>query len=88
MNEQMKRRRERFQSKSAFIAAKYLRRMDELSGRPDSLTPFMDMLKKVHIEFETIASDSKKTIGTYCMMVPQELIYAAEALQAFQLARI
>lgn len=79
MNEQMKRRRERFQSKSAFIAAKYLRRMDELSGRPDSLTPFMDMLKKVHIEFETIASDSKKTIGTYCMMVPQELIYAAGA---------
>ena len=79
MNEQMKRRRERFQSKSAFIAAKYLRRMDELSGRPNSLTPFMDMLKKVHIEFETIASDSKKTIGTYCMMVPQELIYAAGA---------
>lgn len=79
MNEQMKRRRERFQSKSAFIAAKYLRRMDELSGRPDSLTPFMDMLKKVHIKFETIASDSKKTIGTYCMMVPQELIYAAGA---------
>lgn len=79
MNEQMKRRRERFQSKSAFIAAKYLRRMDELSGRPDSLSPFMDTLKKVHIEFESIASDNKKTIGTYCMMMPQELIYAAGA---------
>ena len=79
MNEQAKRRRERFQNKSAFIAAKYLRRMDDLSGRPDSLTPFMDVLKKTHVEFESLATPDKKTVGTYCMMVPQELIYAAGA---------
>ena len=79
MNEQAKRRRERFQNKSAFIAAKYLRRMDGLSGRPDSLTPFMDVLKKTHVDFESLANPDKKTIGTYCMMVPQELIYAAGA---------
>lgn len=79
MNEQAKRRRERFQNKSAFIAAKYLRRMDDLSGRPDSLTPFMDVLKKTHVDFESLANPDKKTIGTYCMMVPQELIYAAGA---------
>ncbi|MBQ9149095.1 MAG: 2-hydroxyacyl-CoA dehydratase, partial [Oscillospiraceae bacterium] len=79
MNEQIKRRRERFQNKSAFIATKYLRRMEELSGRPDSLTPFMDVLKKTHVDFESIASPDKKTVGTYCMMVPQELIYAAGA---------
>ena len=79
MNEQIKRRRERFQNKSAFIATKYLRRMEELSGRPDSLTPFMEVLKKTHVDFESIASPDKKTVGTYCMMVPQELIYAAGA---------
>ena len=79
MNEQMKRRRERFQNKSAFIATKYLRRMEDLSGRPDSLTPFMEVLKKTHVDFESIASPDKKTVGTYCMMVPQELIYAAGA---------
>ena len=79
MNEQMKRRRERFQNKSAFIATKYLRRMEDLSGRPDSLTPFMEVLKQTHVNFESMASPDKKTVGTYCMMVPQELIYAAGA---------
>lgn len=79
MNEQNSRRRERFQSKSAYIAAKYLRKMDELSGKPESLTPFMEVLKKVNIDFERVLPADKKVIGTYCMMVPQELIYAAGA---------
>lgn len=79
MNEQIKRRRERFQNKSAFVATKYLRRMNDLSGRPESLTPFMDVLKKIHVDFESISIPEKKTVGTYCMMVPQELIYAAGA---------
>ena len=79
MNEQNSRRRERFQSKSAYIALKYLRRMDELSGRPEALTPFTEVLKKVNADFERIMPDDKKVIGTYCMMVPQELIYAAGA---------
>ena len=79
MNEQTIRRRERFQSKSAYIAAKYLRRMEELSGRPDALTPFTDVLKKANVDFERVMPADKKVIGTYCMMVPQELIYAAGA---------
>lgn len=76
---QQERRRERFINKSAFIASKYLRRIDALSGRPDALSPFMEVLKKVYIDFQKISSDDKKIIGTYCMMVPQELIYAAGA---------
>ncbi|MBQ8333117.1 MAG: 2-hydroxyacyl-CoA dehydratase [Clostridia bacterium] len=79
MNEQTIRRRERFRSKSAYIAAKYLRRMEELSGRPDALTPFTDVLKKANVDFERVMPADKKVIGTYCMMVPQELIYAAGA---------
>lgn len=79
MKEQNVKRRERFQSKSAYIASKYLRRMNELSGCPQAFTPFMEALEKVHVEFERILPTEKKVIGTYCMMVPQELIYAAGA---------
>lgn len=79
MNDSMIRRRERFQAKSAFIAAKYLRRMEELSGLPETLAPFTGVLKKASVDFERIMPADKKVIGTYCMMVPQELIYAAGA---------
>lgn len=79
MNDQISRRRERFQSKSAYVASKYLRRMKELSGLPETLTPFMDVLQKVHVDFKRVIPTEKKVIGTYCMMVPQELIYAAGA---------
>ena len=79
MNDSMIRRRERFQAKSAFIAAKYLRRMEELSGLPETLAPFTGVLKKANVDFERIMPTEKKVIGTYCMMVPQELIYAAGA---------
>lgn len=79
MNDSMIRRRERFQAKSAFIAAKYLRRMEELSGLPETLAPFTGVLKKASVDFERIMPTDKKVIGTYCMMVPQELIYAAGA---------
>lgn len=79
MNDQISRRRERFQSKSAYVASKYLRRMKELSGLPETLTPFMDVLQKVHVDFKRVMPAEKKVIGTYCMMVPQELIYAAGA---------
>ncbi|MBQ9767336.1 MAG: 2-hydroxyacyl-CoA dehydratase [Lachnospiraceae bacterium] len=79
MMDQNERRRERFQSKSAYIASKYLRKMEELSGRPEALTPFIDVLKKANVDFERILPTDKKVVGTYCMMVPQELIYAAGA---------
>lgn len=71
------RRRERFQSKSAAIASKYLRRVEELSGLPQTLAPFLEVLKKVHVEFERVIPEDKKVVGTYCTMVPRELIYAA-----------
>lgn len=79
MKEQMLRRRERFQAKSAYVASKYLRRMNELSGFPDALKPFTDVLEKVYVDFESVLPAEKKVIGTYCMMVPQELLYAAGA---------
>lgn len=79
MNEQIKRRRERFQNKSAFVAAKYLRRMEGLSECPQQMAPFWEALKKVHVDFQSVRKEDKKMVGTYCVMVPQELIYAAGA---------
>lgn len=79
MNEEKMRRLERFQSKSAYVASKYLRRMQDLSGLPDALSPFTEALHRTHIDFDRIMPRDRKVIGTYCMMVPQELIYAAGA---------
>lgn len=79
MNEEKMRRLERFQSKSAYVASKYLRRMQDLSGLPDALNPFTEALRCVHIDFDRIMPRDRKVIGTYCVMVPQELIYAAGA---------
>lgn len=73
------RRRQRFTEKSAYTAAKYLRRIEELSGIPESLVPFLDVLRKIHVNFESTISD-KPCIGTYCVTVPQELILAAGAM--------
>lgn len=80
MSQANDRRTERFAGKSAFVAGKYLRRVEELSGMPESLRPFLEVLRKIHVDFEpTYDPAAKPVIGTYCMMVPQELIYAAGA---------
>ena len=76
---QIDRRAERFSNKSAFIASKYLRKAEELSGLPDAMHPFLNVLRKMHVDLEAPYDNTKPVIGTYCMMVPQELIYAAGA---------
>jgi len=75
------RRQERFINKSAAIAAKYLRRMEELSGLPEAMRPFLDVLRSIHLDFADVARPKgAQIIGTYCTMVPQELIYASGAV--------
>lgn len=70
------RRRKRFIEKSSYTAAKYLRRIEELSGLPESLAPFLEVLRRIHVDFEPLPS-GRPHIGTYCVTVPQELILAA-----------
>ena len=81
-DEARKRRREqRFSSKESRTSAKYLRRMEELGGIPASIRPFWDVLNRVYVEMENpLADTGKKLVGTYCVMAPQELIYAAGAV--------
>ena len=75
------RRRGRFINKNAAVSAKYLRKLQELSCMPEAMTPFIETLDEVLVKLEDIKTDDGiKTIGTYCVMVPQELVYAAGAV--------
>ncbi|MDK2937589.1 MAG: hypothetical protein PWP16_32 [Eubacteriaceae bacterium] len=72
------RQRQRFIEKSSRVSAKYLRRLTELKGAPDTLKPFIDVLENIYVNMDGPHFNTKKPlIGTYCVMVPQELIYAA-----------
>ena len=69
----------RFVNKETQTAAKYLRRIAELSGAPGGMEPFFETLGRIYVGMRG-ASTAQKTIGTYCVMAPQELIYAAGAV--------
>lgn len=74
------RRRERFVRRSSHTSVKYLREMEELSELPAALEPFFEVLDRVYVEGGSVKEEGVPCIGTYCMMVPQELIYAAGAM--------
>ena len=41
----------RFISKETQTAAKYLRRIEELSGAPEGMEPFLDTLRRIYVAF-------------------------------------
>lgn len=74
------RQRQRFRSKAGQTAAKYLRRLEALGGAPAEIAPFFQVLREVCVEGRDVPHQpGVKTIGTYCVMAPQELILAAGA---------
>ena len=78
---QEERRRQRFISKSAAVSVKYMRRLEELPHMPETLKPFLGILRHVFIEMGgAVKPHGVPTVGTYCVMVPPELIYAAGAM--------
>ena len=71
----------RFINKETRTAAKYLRRLKELSGAPEGMEPFYRALEQIYVDMKHIERrPGQKTIGTYCVMTPPELIYAAGAV--------
>ena len=71
----------RFIKKETMTCAKYLRRMEELDGMPGELQPFLDTLRTVYVDMKNpLEQYHQKTVGTYCVMAPQELVYAAGAI--------
>lgn len=79
MNDQQIRQMERFGRKESNTSAKYIRRIKELPGAPETLAPFTDVLSRVYTDLQDVEHPGKKTVGTYCVMAPHELIYAAGA---------
>lgn len=75
------RQRELFIRKSVRVAASYLKRAKALSEMPDAAMPFFDVLENIYIKLMDIEKpEDMKSIGTLCVMVPAELIYAAGAM--------
>lgn len=74
------RQRARFEKKQTAVSAKYLRKLEELPGMPEQLRPFLEVVRNVYVEQLSIKRDERPRVGTYCMMVPQELVYAAGAV--------
>ena len=72
--------KQRFEAKSSHTAVRYLRKMRELSGAPEEMAPFFDTLDRIYTRMKNMnIPGGVPLIGTYCVMVPQELIYAAGA---------
>ena len=79
--ERKERQDKRFINKETQTSAKYLRRIEELTGAPEGMKPFLETLRRIYVDMKGIdITKTQKTIGTYCVMVPQELIYAAGAV--------
>ena len=75
------RQRTRFINKSTYVSVKYLRRLSELKGMPENAKYFMNILENVFANMNDVyKEEGTKTVGTYCVMVPSELIYAAGAI--------
>ncbi|HEX9062774.1 MAG TPA: 2-hydroxyacyl-CoA dehydratase family protein, partial [Clostridia bacterium] len=79
--EKSDKKRERIIRKMIKVSNKYLRRLNELSSLPYGLDYFINILKRIYVDLEDIDHDEGvMTVGTYCVMVPQELIYASGAI--------
>ncbi|MGD8401088.1 MAG: 2-hydroxyacyl-CoA dehydratase family protein [Bacillota bacterium] len=77
----LERKKERLFRQMVMVANRFLRRALELSGVPYSFDYFSNILKRIYIELQGVEREAGvKTIGTYCVMVPPELIYAAGAM--------
>lgn len=84
MSEQMqtnKRQHELFLKKSMRVSASYLNRAKALSEMPNTAKPFFDVLENTYVNLMDIPKEEyRKSIGTLCVMVPAELVYAAGAM--------
>lgn len=76
-----KRQRELFIKKSTRVAASYLNRAKVLSGMPEAAKPFFDVLENTYVKMQGVTdTEKRRCIGTLCVMVPPELIYATGAM--------
>lgn len=56
-------------------------RVKELKSMPVEMAPFLDVLEKIHVDFaDGFHKPQQKTVGTFCIMVPEELVYFQRGL--------
>lgn len=74
------RQQQRFLNKSRQLASKYLQKLEALPGAPDGMQYFTEILREVFVENRPIrCNENELFVGTFCVMMPQELVYAAGA---------
>lgn len=74
------RQQQRFLNKSRQIASKYLQKLEALPGAPNEMKYFIEILREVFVENRPIRyKEEELFVGTFCVMMPQELVYAAGA---------
>lgn len=74
------RRKQRFAAKSKHMTQKYLRRMRDLGGTLEQMEPFFNVLERIYVQgLDVERPQYATTVGTYCVQVPQEIVYAAGA---------
>lgn len=73
--------REQLRKRIALSAERELSSIEETENIPKSLNYFIDLMRSVFVKNKLPAEIcERKKIGIYCMMVPEELIYAAGAV--------
>ncbi|MEN8906441.1 MAG: 2-hydroxyacyl-CoA dehydratase family protein [Clostridiales bacterium] len=82
IDDKLERKKEIFKSSVINNSNKMLRRIDALSGKPESIEPFIDVLKRTFVDLRDVKRPRKfkETFGVFCVMVPEEMIYAANAI--------
>lgn len=74
------RRQLRFNSKMTGVSTKYLRRIKELSHMPEALAPFLETIQNIYSDRKQAdVPEGMIAVGTYCVMIPQEILYALNA---------
>lgn len=75
------RQKELFIKKSIRVASSYLRKLESFTDTPEAMKPFFEVLKNIYVDLQDVKRpDGMKTVGTYCVLVPNELVYAAGAM--------
>ncbi len=81
MNAAQSRQQERFDRKGTAAAEKMLRQIRGLSHMPEALNPFLETLESIFSRREdALRPAGVPTVGTYCVMVPPEIIYSQGAM--------
>lgn len=81
MDEKFEKKRSIFHNSIVNASNKMLKRLSELPDTPNSMHFFYKTLQDVFVNMYDVKKKmNQKTFGIYCVMIPEEMIYAANAV--------